>query len=93
MRQSEAHRVRNRKTKDALKDVLDGFKKKPTPTGLSSVAQALDKAAKVGIIHKNKASRLKSRLAKLLVSGGVKKDTKAVVKKKAPKKVASSKKK
>ncbi len=68
MRQSEVHRRRNRQTKDALKAVLDDFKKKPTAVAFSLVASSLDKAAKIGVIHHNKAARLKSRLSKLQTS-------------------------
>ncbi|MBI3955662.1 30S ribosomal protein S20, partial [Candidatus Gottesmanbacteria bacterium] len=40
--------------------------KKPTAKALASAFTQLDKAAKTNVIHKNKASRLKSRLSKLL---------------------------
>jgi small subunit ribosomal protein S20 len=55
---------------DAYKGAIKSFKKlimekKPdaAKAALSGVYQALDKAAKSGVIKANKASRLKSRLA------------------------------
>lgn len=67
LRQSKTHALRNRATKAGVKEILDAFRKKPTAAGLNKVVSSLDKAAKTNIIHKNKASRLKSRLAKLLI--------------------------
>jgi len=42
------------------------MRKQPTKKSLALVFSALDKAAKTGVIHKNKAARLKARLSKLL---------------------------
>jgi small subunit ribosomal protein S20 len=50
----------------ALYDVVKTVRKTPSKKSLSLAFQALDKAAKRSIIHKNKAARLKSRLSKLL---------------------------
>jgi len=70
LRQSERRRVRNLSQKRELKRTIksfdntlsggdiDGAKKQ-----LVVIYKALDKAAKVGVIKKNKASRLKSRLS------------------------------
>lgn len=66
LRQSKVKRARNLVSKGALKNLLDAFKKKPTPGIFSKLVSALDKAAKKNLIHKNKAARLKSRLSKLL---------------------------
>jgi small subunit ribosomal protein S20 len=49
-----------------LRDIVKSFRKSPTKKSLDKVFRALDKAAKRNIIHKNKAARLKSRLAKLI---------------------------
>lgn len=68
LRQSAKHQLHNRGAKAHVKEVLDAFRKKPTPTGLVKAMSVLDKAAKTNTIHKNKASRLKSRLTKLLVT-------------------------
>lgn len=51
-------RVLTSATKDARKDM--------TPEALAKAYQAIDKAAKRGIIKKNTASRKKSRLAKAI---------------------------
>jgi small subunit ribosomal protein S20 len=42
------------------------MRQKPTKKAFQKASQALDRAAKKGVIHKKKASRLKSRLSKLL---------------------------
>jgi len=54
--------AQNRIIKKQLKRVIKKAKKKD----LSLVYKKLDKAAKRGIIHKNKSARLKSRIAKKL---------------------------
>lgn len=64
-RASEKRRKRNQAVTSKLKTLA----KKASATGASAddikaAASALDKAAARGIIHKNKASRKKSRLAK-----------------------------
>ncbi len=55
------------KKREALRSAIKSFRKKPSEKGLSQSFQVLDKAVKTRIIHKNKASRLKSRLSKLLL--------------------------
>lgn len=57
--------VANRKIKEAARAAVRAMRKKSTKTLMSKASSALDKAAKKGIIHKNKAARLKSRLAGL----------------------------
>ncbi len=76
LRQSAKKEAQNRVVKKALKNLLDGFKKKPTPGTFSKLVSALDKATKKNILHKNKAARLKSRLSKLLKSAPTLKKTK-----------------
>ncbi|MBI4099563.1 30S ribosomal protein S20 [Candidatus Microgenomates bacterium] len=66
LRQSTKKRERNLAAKSALKNLLDAFKKKPTPGVFSKLTSALDRAAKKNLIHRNKAARLKSRLSRLL---------------------------
>jgi len=56
----------NKRIRLKLKTVIQEVEKKPTKKNLKSSYSILDRAAKKKIIHKNKASRLKSRLAKLL---------------------------
>src|SRR5690348_15391923 len=64
--------VRNSKTKRSLKSALKLFAKSPSSKSHSSVQSQVDKAAKKGVIHKNKAARLKSRAAKKAKAAGVK---------------------
>ena len=73
-----------------LKIVL-GAKKADATTELASAYTALDKAAKKHFIHKNKASRLKSRLAKAANKAGSKIDAK-MTEKATSKPVAKAKK-
>ena len=61
---SEARRVRNKDKKTELKTVLKRVRADLKDTSLFVTAVSkLDKAAGKGLIHKNKAARLKSRLA------------------------------
>lgn len=83
--------VRNSKTRRNLKSALKIFAKTPSSKGHSSAQSALDKAAKHGVIHKNKAARLKKRAAAKAKAAGVK-PTKAVAKKTTPAKKAPAKK-
>lgn len=82
--------VRNSKTKRSLKSALKLFAKSTTTKAHSSVQSNLDKAAKHGVIHKNKAARLKKRAAAQAKAAGVK-PAKAPAKKTAPKKPAAKK--
>ncbi len=73
IRQTKARRQRNliyiNKMKSILKDVKTFVAKKMTKEAkemLPKVYEILDKAAKVGIIKKNNASRRKSRIAKAI---------------------------
>lgn len=67
LRQSLRKRAQNLAKKEAFKTAIKSYKKSPKAETLAKVFQALDKAAKTNVIHKNHASRLKSRLSKLLV--------------------------
>lgn len=73
LRQNIRRRKRNLIKKEAYKKAVKNFRKlitdkkpKEAQELLPKVYQALDKAAKTKVIEKNKASRLKSRLAKLI---------------------------
>lgn len=72
LRQSIKRRKVNMKRKDDLKVAIKEYKnllasdKEKAKTYLSQVYKKLDKSAKVNLIKKNKASRLKSRLSKLV---------------------------
>jgi len=52
----------------AMRQALKKIIKAPEGTSLSQAFKQIDKAAKEGVIHKNKAARLKSRLSKKLKS-------------------------
>lgn len=73
VRQDKRKAQINLKVKSAYKKTVSGFRKAPSTAGLKEVYRKLDTAAKTNVIHKNKASRLKSRLSKLIK--GAKKET------------------
>ena len=73
LRQSIGRRKKNLQKKETYKKAVKEFRKLVAGKDLdkakgiiSKAFQALDKAAKAGTIKNNKASRLKSRLAKKL---------------------------
>lgn len=77
-RQSLKRRERNRAVKSLLKTQLrktreaaDAKQAEPAQTNFKVTAKKLDQAAAKGIIHPNKASRLKSRLSKALKRAGI----------------------
>jgi small subunit ribosomal protein S20 len=92
--------VRNSKTRRSLRNALKIFAASPSAKSHSSAQSTLDKAANKGVIHKNKAARLKRRAAAKAKAVGVKpgKATKttakkaSTAKKAAPKKTATKKK-
>jgi len=85
--------VRNSKTKRSLKSAVKSFHAsltgKKTGGSLSKAQSEVDKAAKKGVMHKNKAARKKSQLARAAKAAGVKP---AAKKKAAPAKKATPKK-
>lgn len=68
VRQSTKRRERNRyygkTTRNAIRDLRNTTDKKEAAESFPKVASMIDKLAKRGIIHKNKAANLKSKLAK-----------------------------
>lgn len=68
LRQSVTRKAANTSKKKTLKEAVKAYKKAPSAQLLAVVFQQLDKAAKVNVIKKNTASRLKSRLSKKLNS-------------------------
>lgn len=73
LRQSVRRRARNLRKMEAYKRAVKEYKKfvstkklDEAKAALAKTYKALDKAAKTNVVAKNKASRLKSRLAKLL---------------------------
>lgn len=65
LRKDKRREKQNLKVKAAFKKAVKNTKKSPTLKKLSTASKIVDKAAKKGIIHKNKAARIKSRIAKL----------------------------
>ncbi len=68
LRQSLSRKTRNVSQKKTLKEAVKAYKKAPSAQLLSVVFQQLDKAAKVNVLKKNTASRLKSRLSAKLAA-------------------------
>ncbi|MBI4037435.1 30S ribosomal protein S20 [Candidatus Curtissbacteria bacterium] len=68
VRQDKKKTAFNLVRKTAYKKAVKAARIKPTAASLSAAFSLLDKAAKTNVIHKRKASRLKSRLSKLIKS-------------------------
>lgn len=73
LRQNIRSKARNLTKKEAYKKAVKECRRLATAkkleeakAKLSEVYQALDKAAKTGVVKRNKASRLKSRLSQLI---------------------------
>lgn len=68
VRQAAKRRERNRyygkTTRNAIRDLKEIKEADAFTDKLSTVASMIDKLAKRGVIHKNKASNLKSKLSK-----------------------------
>jgi small subunit ribosomal protein S20 len=68
IRQTESRRVRNkyyaRTTRSAVKKLRNTTDKEAATEQYAEVVSMIDKLAKNNVIHKNKASNLKSKLAK-----------------------------
>jgi len=69
LRQTKKRTLKNKAIKENYKNLVKKAKKEitakkkdPIAKTLSEIATAVDKAAKRGVIHKNKAARIKSRL-------------------------------
>ncbi len=67
IRQSERRRLHNRyyakTTRNAIRAIRNSADKKAAEDGAPKVYAMIDKLAKIGVIHKNKASNLKSGIA------------------------------
>lgn len=64
VRKDKIRTARNKKRKDSLKSLIKKARTGKAAKDLQAAFSALDKAAKVHLIHPNKAARLKSRLTK-----------------------------
>lgn len=68
LRHDRKRKRQNDRSRKLLSQAVKGARKAPSPKTLSLAFAALDKATKTHLIHKNKASRLKSRLSKLIAT-------------------------
>lgn len=83
VRKDKLRTARNKKRELALKSLVKKTRTSKAAKDLTAAFSALDKAAKVHLIHPNKAARLKSRLSKGITASP--KPVKKVSTKKAPK--------
>lgn len=72
VRVSRKAAVRNSKTRRNFKSALKLFAKSPSADSLSKAQSELDKAVKKGVVHKNKAARLKKNATAKAKAAGVK---------------------
>ncbi|MBU2595284.1 30S ribosomal protein S20 [Patescibacteria group bacterium] len=63
VRTAKRNYAQNLKYKKAYKKAMADYYKKPSKKKLSQAFSKIDKAAKINLIHKNKAARLKSALS------------------------------
>ena len=68
IRQTERRAASNRTVRTRLKGVLKSFGSAPSAAQGSLAASSLDKAVKKGVIHRNKANRLKAAIARKLAA-------------------------
>ncbi len=64
LRNQQRKKKFNLRVKKIAKKAIKKFTNKPTKQNLADAYSAIDKAAKRSVFHKNKASRLKAKLAK-----------------------------
>lgn len=65
LRSSRRKKVFNDRVRNKLSETVKTTVKKPTSENLKNAYQTIDRAAGRGVIHSNRAKRLKSRLARL----------------------------
>lgn len=66
MRRQQRRAKVNARVRQAYKQAVKQMRQDPSKENLRAAFSELDKAAKKGVVHKNKADRLKGRLSKLL---------------------------
>lgn len=76
IRQAARRKVFNDRRRRTMRASVKEVKEAPTPAGLAKAYQAIDKAVKTGVLHKNAAARKKSQVAKALANPTVKKKKK-----------------
>jgi len=69
-RQTQVRHERNKSARSALRTSERKLRASPGADELKAVQADLDKAAAAGVIHRNKAARKKSRLAKVAKNAG-----------------------
>jgi len=84
LRQNKKKRLLHNGAKALYKNELNLFKKSKDPKKVSVLFSLVDKLSKNGIIHKNKANRLKAQISKIAPS--IKKGAKEAAVKKTIKK-------
>ena len=84
--------VRNSKTKRSLKTAFKAFSKSPSADSHATAQSNVDKMLKKGLVHKNKAARMKKRLAAEAKAAGTKPAAKKTATKAAPAKKPAAKK-
>lgn len=86
LRQDKKREKRNDSLKDTVSNAVRSAKKAKTSTTVKKAISVIDKATKKNLLHKNKAARMKSSLAKLAKTTGEKKATPSTTKAKTSKK-------
>ena len=66
LRASERKAIVNGQLRSKMKSAIDEMKKSPAADKLSDAFSAVDRSVKKNILQKNKASRIKASLSKLL---------------------------
>ena len=77
VRKDKVRTARNSKRENSLKAKVKKARLTKSAKDLKAAFSALDKAAKVNLIHPNKSARLKSRLSKLMSHPSVASDSKS----------------
>ena len=65
LRKDRRREKQNQQVRTVFKKTVKNTKKNPTAKKMSAAFKIIDKATKKGVIHKNEAARIKSRMAKL----------------------------
>ncbi|MBI4032956.1 MAG: 30S ribosomal protein S20 [Candidatus Blackburnbacteria bacterium] len=66
LKQAKKRGILNARVQKGYKGAVKNFRTKPTSEAFKKAVAALDRAVTKKVIHKNKAARIKSRLAKIL---------------------------
>jgi small subunit ribosomal protein S20 len=66
LKTSKKRNIENRQVKSRMKTLIKKVETSPDETSLKAVISFVDKATRKKVIHANQASRIKSRLTKLV---------------------------